>query len=82
MVLNRTKYVPWNPLVFYICANNYNCVVSIQANNTEEYRFYPETVSDKPIIKFARVELSNYVCLKRDQEVFGKFQTLLFKNRV
>lgn len=70
--------VPWDPLVFYMCANIYKCVVSIQANDTDEYRIYPDTVSNKPIIKFARVELSNYVCLKLDQEAFGKFSNLTF----
>lgn len=72
-VLKKRSPIPWDPLVFYVCANRYNCVVSIQANDTDEYRIYPETVSNKPIIKFARVEFSKYVCLKRDQEVFGKF---------
>lgn len=72
-VFKMRTSVPWDPLVFYVCANRYNCVVSIQANDTDEYRIYPETVSNKPIIKFARVEFSKYVCLKRDQEVFGKF---------
>lgn len=49
------------------------CQHPSQANDTDEYRFYPETVSNKPTIKFARTELSKYMCLKRDQEVFGKF---------
>lgn len=60
--------------MFLVCANIYNCVVSIQANNNDEYRIYPENVSDNPTIKFARVESSKYVCLKRDQEIFGKFR--------
>lgn len=72
-VLKKKTPIPWDPLVFYVCANKYECVVSIQANDTDEYRFYPETVSNKPTIKFARTELSKYMCLKRDQEVFGKF---------
>lgn len=63
---------PWDPLVFLVCANIYNCVVSIQANNNDEYRIYPENVSDNPTIKFARVESSKYVCLKRDQEIFDR----------
>lgn len=68
--------VPWDPLVFCICANKYNCVVSIQANDTDEYRIYPETVAKKQTIKFAQVNSSKYVCLKLDQEVFGKFRNL------
>uniref|UniRef100_K1QZP1 Uncharacterized protein n=1 Tax=Magallana gigas TaxID=29159 RepID=K1QZP1_MAGGI len=72
-VLRKKTLIPWDPLVFYVCANKYECAVSIQANDTDEYRFYPETVSNKPIIKFARVESSQYVCLMRDQEEFVNF---------
>lgn len=75
MVLKKQTPIPcnWDPLVFYVFANIYQCAVSIQANDTDEYRIYPDSVSNKPIIKFARVESSQYVCLKRDQEEFGKF---------
>lgn len=75
-VLKKRTPVPWHPLVFYVCANIYDCVVSIQASDTDEYRLYPEIVANKPTVKFARVESSKYVCLKRDQEVFGKFRNL------
>lgn len=73
LVSNEEKSASWHPLVFYICANIYECVVSIQSNDTDEYRIYPEKVVNKPIIKFARIECSKYVCLKPYKEVFGKF---------
>lgn len=75
-VLNKSTPVPWHPLAFYVCANIYKCVVSIQVSDTDEYRIYPEDVENKPTIKFARVESSKYVCLKRDQKVSGKFWNL------
>lgn len=30
----------WDPLVFYICANEYQRVISIQVDETQEYRIF------------------------------------------
>lgn len=66
---NKTS-ASWDPLLFCVCANLFNCIVSIQNNGSEEYRIYPDGVSFTTIIKFGRVEVSKYVHLKCIREVF------------
>lgn len=74
---NKTS-ASWDPLLFCVCANLFNCIVSIQNNGSEEYRIYPDGVSFTTIIKFGRVEVSKYVHLKCIREVFGMYLKVIF----
>lgn len=77
-ILEKKVSASWDPLVFCVCANLHNCIVSIQANESEEYRIYPDSVSFTTIIKFARVAVSKYVHLKCNREVFGMHLRRIF----
>lgn len=70
-VLQKPHAPRWDPIVFCVCANVHKCIVSIQADETNEYRFYPESI-DTPtsIVKFGRLDFSKYVYLRCNRGVF------------
>lgn len=63
----------WDPLVFYVCANKFKCIVSIQADDTEEFRIYPDILSVELIVKFGQLNQSEFVYLKSNRKIFGKW---------
>lgn len=51
----------WDPLVFYICANEYQRVISIQVDETQEYRIFPDETPRFPSVRFLQIEQFKYV---------------------
>lgn len=70
-----TNPVFWDPLVFYVCANKFKCIVSIQADETEEYRIYPDIFPVELIVTFGQLNQSKFVYLKSNRRLFGKCES-------
>lgn len=51
----------WDPLVFYICANEYQRVISIQVDETQEYRIFPDETPRFPSVRCLQIEQFKYV---------------------
>lgn len=68
----------WDPLVFYVCANKFKCIVSIQADDTEEFRIYPDILPVELIVKFGQLNQSEFVYLKSNRKIFDAMNVIGF----
>lgn len=51
----------WDPLVFYICPIEYQRVIGIQVDETQEYRIFPYETPKFPSVRFLQIEQFKYV---------------------